>query len=428
MQTYIRNISLKLRLYPTKDQETYFSKCFGCSRFIYNFYLNERNQFYENNIKGIENKKKRSEIYKTYKETSLKELKEQFVWLREIESQAICQSYLNISSSFDRFFKGQSKHPKFHSKRGKNSYKSCMPSQDLINWNEHTVKIPRIGKVSFKHRSVPKFYRNRTKVCNITISKVPSGKYYVSVLFECKFEKLNKSINTNNSIGLDFDCDDCYIDSNSKSAKQDFGFKKQKQQNLKHLSHLQRQVIRKHKHSKNFNKSKTKLAKFEEYVANCRRDWIEKESLRLVRTYDLIGLENLSIQGMMKGSKNAKNYLDISWSAFVEKLTWKSSFHNCDIMKIGKFFASSQTCSCCGYKFKDVALKHLEVWKCPSCGQVHQRDVNAAVNIRNEAVKLYEEVLRGPEESSVKAFSGALPQSGQNRLSPSQLANLSLAS
>ena len=134
---------------------------------------------------------------------------------------------------------------------------------------------------------------------------------YVSILFEVKVESQKKEFNDKNqAIGLDFDCDDMYIDSNGKSALKDFGFKKQKQLHLQKLSHLQRQFVRKCKNSKNWEKVRIKLAKFEEHIANCRKDWIEKETLRLVNSYQLIGIENLSIQGMMKGSRNAKNYQD----------------------------------------------------------------------------------------------------------------------
>ena len=297
-----------------------------------------------------------------------------------------------------------------------------MPSQTLLDWNNHTVKIPKAGKVQFKCSKAPTWYKNRIKVNNITVSKVPSGKYYVSILFEVKFNEIEKKINLDKTIGLDFDCDDCYIDSNGKSAKLDFGFKKHKQINNKKLSHLQRQLARKHKNSKNYSKARIKLAKFEEYIVNCRKDWIEKESLRLVKEYTLIGIEDLSIQGMMKGSRNAKNYLDIAWSTFVNKLEWKSNFHNCQVIKVNKFFESSQTCSCCGYKNKDVATKHLETWKCPKCGQIHQRDINAAINIKNEALR----VLREPEESSEK--SNRMSKDQNSLLSIERLANLALAS
>jgi putative transposase len=165
-----------------------------------------------------------------------------------------------------------------------------------------------------------------------------------------------------------------------------------------------------------------KLARFEEYIANCRKDWIEKETLRLVSSYQLIGVENLSIQGMMKGSRNAKNYQDISWSTFVSKLEQKSQFRNCQVVKVNRFFASSQICSSCGLKNPDVQKSHLQNWKCPQCGQEHQRDENAALNIRAEAIR----VLREPEESEEKS-SNCLSKDTHRVLSTNELANLALS-
>ena len=189
--------------------------------------------------------------------------------------------------------------------------------------------------MSFYNSKAPKWYKNRTKICSLTFSKTPANDIYVSILFEVRVNPQKKEFNDENqAIGLDFDCDDMYIDSNEKSALKDFGFQKQKQLHLQMLSHLQRQFLQKHKNSKNQEKARIKLARFEEYIANCRRDWIEKETLRLVNSYQLIGIENLSIQGMMKGSRNAKNYQDISWSTFVSKLEQKSQFRNCKVVKV----------------------------------------------------------------------------------------------
>lgn len=214
-----------------------------------------------------------------------------------------------------------------------------------------------------------------------------------------------------------------YIDSNGKSAKTDFGFKKQKQEHLKQLSHLQRQYARKIKNSKNKEKLRIKIASLEEHIANARLDWIEKESLRLCKENQLIGIEDLSIQGMMKGSRNAKSYQDISWSTFVSKLQWKGERYGCHIIKVNKFFASSQTCSCCGFKNSNVQKFHLENWKCPSCGTQHQRDFNAAKNIRSEAIR----VLREAEENQEKSQEVEMSKDTGSVLSTSELANLALA-
>ena len=247
---------------------------------------------------------------------------------------------MDLRGAFNKFYKGLANLPKFHSKKLKNSYRNPQMKQNCINWNEHYIEVPKIGKVKFYQNNAPKWYKNRVKICSLTSSKTPGNDIYVSINFEIKVKLQEKKFdNDNQAIGLDFDCDDMYIDSNGKSALKDFGFKKHKQLNIKKLSRLQRQLSRKLKNSKNREKVRIKLARFEEHIANCRKDWIEKETNRLVNSYQVIGIENLSIKGMMKGSKNAKNYLDISWSTFVTRLEQKAKFKNCQVIKIDKFFA-----------------------------------------------------------------------------------------
>ena len=303
-----------------------------------------------------------------------------------------------------------------------------MMKQDFLNWNEKTVLLPKIGKIKFTHKNLPTWFKDRTKVCSYTCSRNPNGSYYITILFEVKVKFIQKSkateIDENQIIGLDFDCADMYIDSNGNSAMKDFGFKKQKQEHLSQLSHLQRQFARKVKNSKNKEKLRVKIASLEEHITNARLDWIEKETLRLTKDNQLIGLENLSISGMMKGSRNAKNYQDIAWSTFVFKLQWKGEKNGCHIVKIDRWFPSSQTCSCCGFKNKEVQIKHLEKWTCPECGSEHQRDENAAKNI---AVKSYK-VLREAEENQEKSNSqNCSSKDTDSVLSTEELANLALS-
>ena len=456
------NLALKLRLNPSQEQKSYLDKTFGCVRFIYNYLLDSRNQFYENSIVPLRKqldyyekvqkleelqkspKENKSEVknlkaeleaikkitnqeYKKYQEPKVSELTQQFPFLKEANGQGKANAVMNLRSAYSNFFSGKSEKPKFHSKKQKNSFKDSMMRQDFLDWNSKMVELPKIGKIKFSHRNLPKWYRNRTKVCSYTCSRNPNGKYYITILFEVKldFKEKAKAIQIDESqvIGLDFDCDDMYVDSNGKSALKDFGFKKQKQENLSKLSHLQRQYARKIKSSKNKERLRIKIASLEEHIANARLDWIEKESLRLTKENQLIGLEDLSIQGMMRGSKNAKNYQDIAWSTFVSKLKWKGERYGCYIIKIDKFFASSQTCSCCGFKNPDVQKFHLENWTCPECGQIHQREFNAAKNIRSEAIR----VLREAEENQEKSQEAEMLKDTGSVLSTSELANLALA-
>jgi len=400
----IQHRALKLRIYPTKEQEILINKTFGCCRQIYNNRLFERNQFYENVIKPEADKKKQKELWKTIKLSTEKEMGEKFPYMKEVSSQALQQARRDSETAYKNFFeslKGKragSKvgSPKFKSKKSNDfSYRECNPSETALNWKERKVKVPKLGEVKFRHSGNKKgkldfFLKQGANLKSITIRKNPAGEYFAVLLYEREYNSKKKIYENdeNQAIGLDFSPADFYIDSNGKSGK-DFGYIAQKQRNLKKLTKLQRRLARKQKGSKNREKARIKVARMEHYIANCRNDWIEKESLRLVRTYQVIGIEDLNLKGMMKFSKNAKNYGDASWGSFVNKLMWKSSKNenNCQVVKADRFFASSQICHCCGYKnpiTKDLGVRQ---WTCPKCGENHIRDVNAALNLKENAIK-----------------------------------------
>ena len=384
MSNTISNKALKLKLNPNSSQYSQFLKFFGCERFVYNFYLNEKNQFYEKEIKPLGNDKKaRNAVWKTFEETSLADLKKQYPFLKEADSQGIANAYMNLRAAYQKFYSGLAKLPKFHSRKTKNSYKNSMMKQNCLNWNEHYIEVPKIGKVNFYNSKAPKWYKNRTKICSLTFSKTPVNDIYVSILFEVRVESQKKEFNDENqAIGLDFDCDDMYIDSDGKSALKDFGFQKQKQLHLQKLSHLQRQLLQKCKNSKNWEKARIKLTRFEEYIANCRKDWIEKETLRLVQNYNKVVVEDLNLKGISKFLRNAKNMNDTSWATFVARLEQKGQDYNCEVIKADRYFPSSQLCSNCGFQYKGLKLSERE-WTCSCCGTHHIRDVNAAINLKN---------------------------------------------
>ena len=262
-------------------------------------------------------------------------------------------------------------------------------------WNEKKIKVPKLGLVKFRHSGNKKgkldfFLRGEVELKSITIRKNPANEYYAVLLFEreyCHKKKIYEG-GENQAIGLDFSPADFYINSDGSSGK-DFGYVAQKQSNLKKLTKLQRRLAKKQVGSNNREKARVKVARMEHYIANCRNDWIEKETKRLVSTYQVIGIEDLNLKGMMKFSRNAKNYGDASWGNFTNKLLWKSSLNenNCQVVKADRFFASSQICHCCG--FKNPITKNLAVrsWTCPECGAEHIRDVNAAINLKMNAIK-----------------------------------------
>ena len=393
--------ALKLRIYPSNEQKVLIEKTFGCVRQIYNNRLFERNQFYENVIKPA-NPEDHKALWKTAHFSSEKEMKVKFPYLAEVSSQALCSATMFAEQAYKNFFasvKGtrtgsQVRKPKFKSKKSHDfSYRECM--NVALNWNEGKIKVPKLGLVKFRHSGNKKgkldfFLRGEVELKSITIRKNPAGEYYAVLLFEreyCHKQKVYEG-DENQAIGLDFSPTDFYIDSDDSSGK-DFGYVAQKQANLKKLTKLQRRLMRKQAGSNNREKARVKVARMEHYIAECRNDWIEKETKRLVSTYQVIGIEDLNLKGMMKFSRNAKNYGDASWGNFVNKLLWKSSLNenNCQVVKADRFFASSQICHCCG--FKNPITKNLKVrsWTCPECGAEHNRDVNAAMNLKMNAIK-----------------------------------------
>lgn len=415
----IQYIALKIKLYPTEEQKIYFNKTFGCTRSFYNHLKAEKDKFYqENNLENIADKNERNRIWKTFKSTTPKEYKEKFPYCKEADSQAFSTAEIDFKTACKNMYEDIAKAKagilnwdnvrriRFHSKKSeKQSYRTCMIKQDCLDWNKHEITIPKTKKVKFKNSQAPKWYKYRTRVCSITINRNASMEYYASILFEARLPDTKRrniwSKDESKIIGLDFDCDDMYIDSNGKSALKDFGFKKQKQ-NSKQLKHRQRQLARKCKNSKRREKARIKLAQSEVHVANARKDWSLKHSIYLAKSYEVIAIEDLNIKEMMKGSRNAKNYQDISWSTFIDNLQRQSRKYNCQVIKTNKWHASSQICHICGFKNVMVQKRHLEEYFCPNCMTRHQRDENAAINIKNEAIRVLREAEEKREKGSEK--------------------------
>jgi len=401
----IQHRALKLRIYPVKEQEVLINKTFGCCRQVYNTRINERCQFYENIIKPELNKTKQKELWKTLKLSTEKELKEKFEYMKEVSASALQQSRMDCDQSFTNFFnsiKGKTnnkqKFPKFKSKKNNNkSYREVQISKDCLDFNLRTVKIPKLGEVKFKNRKLNEWFnQNGLSYKNITIRKNSAGQYFATILCEREYiyKKKIYSNNENQVIGLDFSPANLYIDSDCQSGK-DFGYIAQKQNHKKQLTKFQRRLVKKKLGSKNWEKARIKVARLENHIANSRLDFIEKETLRLVQNYQVIGIENLNLIGISKFLSNAKNMVDTSWSTFVSKLEWKAkkNENNCQIIKSDMFFASSQICSCCGFQNKKLKLSDRS-WKCNCCGIEHNRDHNAAKNLKNNALK----ILREAEE------------------------------
>jgi len=394
--------SLKLRIYPNSEQETLINKTFGCCRLLYNEHLQEKNEFYIENIlpvKGKITEKEKKEIYKKFKPKTEKEWKEIYPYMKEVSSYSLQQARMDCDNAFVNFFrsnngtrKGKSGFPKFKSKKDNHqSYREPNVNGNAqIHFEERWLKIAKLGKVQFKDRAFPKWWNQVQKLCSMTISKSCSGNYYASVMFEIK-SKIYKTSSRKEAIGLDFSPSEMYVSSENQTGK-DFGYVAQKQAHSKKLRRLQRQFARKQMvavencpikvSSKNREKARIKLARLEEHIANCRKDWIEKESLRLVKSYNKVVIEDLNLKGISAFLRNAKNMNDTSWATFVTRLQSKGKDYNCKVIKADRYFPSSKLCNCCGWKYESLKLSERS-WTCKNCGTSHIRDVNAAINLKN---------------------------------------------
>lgn len=369
----IRHKAYKFRIYPNSAQQVLLAKTFGCVRLIYNHYLAAKTQTYEKTGKMMSY---------TKCATDLVMLKKEKMFLREVDSIALQQALRHLDTAFQNFFRNKKTgYPRFKSRKQHHYAYSTICVNNNIRLENGILTLPKIGKVRVKqHRVIPEGYTLKS----VTVSQTPSGKYFASLLYD--YEADIRPAKMEQVIGLDFSMHDLFV-SSEENLRVNEQFLHHYRKALARLAKEQRILSRRQKDSARYYKQRRKVALLHERVANQRKDYLHKLSRQIANAYDLVCVEDLNMQGMSQTLHFGKSVADNAWGMFLRFLDYKLTELGKQLLKIDKWFASSKTCHVCGHRNEDLTLNTRE-WTCPVCHTIHDRDQNAAKNIKAEGIRL----------------------------------------